>query len=315
MTAVQERAVAAGVEAFGFGTPVEAGPIPAPGESLPQAAPVAKEQNEAAAPAQAKAPIKVLTIGQRLALLADQNNNDYPLQIVGPNGEKYISGVVVRAVALAAAETMGWCDHGVNSGMSYLGLPKIREGANTGIIRKFTAKVTLVDRNRANGYTGVQHVLPDKDVILAHIKGGIDRYTHPGQTWTCELGDLKTSTRKTVVLDENDQVIEEQAEITNSTREVSIVGYFQAEQAAGMPSAHDLATVKTRAIAMLHENYKFGIANSRGGNDMSDAVRDIEVEDAVGEDQLDVFRDSDLKSAMKRMLGGNYYNLRGYDQR
>lgn len=311
MTAMNEVAVED--HNFGFGADIAVVPIPAPGEQLTQpAAPVEAEKVEDAAKVEVAPapppPVKRLTCKERLLLLANPKNTAYPMQIDGPNGEKYVSAHMLRAVALGAQQEMGWCDAGVNHAISFFGMPRVRRDENTGILRRFNCTVRIIDRP-GSAYERARP-LGTSEQVRRSIQTGFNHYNRQAdQPWAIEYGDIETTTRKSVVFDGDGVTVLSEETTTTRGMNIKVTGWYQAATPTGEPSDADKEKVGQRVAQMIcyHNDFKIEGTERR----YIDGLKNLTIEDSpIDADEM--FSDNELLDALTTVLGGRLSLLRGH---
>lgn len=239
---------------------------------------------------------------KRLAFLLDAANTDWPMEIEGPNGERYLAAHVVRAVTLAAQASMGWCDPGVNTALTLMGQPKVRHEDNTGIMRSFSAKLEVSDRY--NNETTLS-----QDRIVRALNAGIRAHQRRTHSWAYELGTPREVHRKSVFIEDGvEQVISEE---TVRFLPIDVHGWFQASSYTGDLTDRDREVIQERVRRFV----TYDITLTMRGTTVEDRIHDI-VSPPVAEDkQIEIFNDNQLLQELVRVsLHGDVHEIRGHNR-
>lgn len=245
-------------------------------------------------------PVERPDFKQRLRFLLDAKNTEWPLEIDGPNGERYLSAHVVRAVTLAAQASMGWCDPGVNTALTLMRQPKLRRDENTGILRSFSAKTEISDK-----YAGQKTLTRDR--IVRALDFGLSRFTRGATPWRYELGDAREVNRKTLYIEDNvEHVISEE---TLRFLPLDVHGWFQASSYTDDLTDRDYDTIRYRVQQFIN----YDITLTMTGATPADRVHDIVSPPVPQEQQVDIFNDQELLNELVTVaLHGDVHQIRGH---
>lgn len=206
-----------------------------------------------------------VTWQERLRLLADKENADWPLEVDGPHDEKYVSARVLRGVALLAGNQMGWCDTGVSETISRLGLPPVARANRNTNWRGFRATVTLTDVVRVNGTVSMS--VSDRNVVIADMQYGVDGHNRGmtaegvgGHLYSVEVGEVRNTTRRTVTY-EGDEVISETT-LTRNFIDVTVTGFYETSASVRRgeePTNTDRERVRNRTAQLISYNRNYSL--------------------------------------------------------